>query len=90
MDIKILRATEEWQRAGAYSMPLRSLRFEVWGVILEPPSGDRIHKQFKNVQVQSLGVFDCITNAQKRGTKSQFLSNIYDFPQTKSLANPHK
>ena len=64
MDIKILRATEEWQRAGAYSMPLRSLRFEVWGVILEPQvpelvegCGDRILKQFKNVQVQSLGVF---------------------------------
>ena len=64
MDIKILRATEEWQRAGAYSMPLRSLRFEVWGVILEPQvpelvegCGDWILKQFKNVQVQSLGVF---------------------------------
>ena len=64
MDIKILRATEEWQRAGAYSMPLRSLRFEVWGVILEPQvpelvegCGDRIHRQFKNVQVKSLGVF---------------------------------
>ena len=64
MDIKNLRATEEWQRAGAYSMPLRSLRSEVWGVILEPQvpelvegCGDRIHKQFKNVQVKSLGVF---------------------------------
>ena len=64
MDIKILRATEEWQRAGAYSMPLRSLRSEVRGVILEPQvpelvegCGDRIHRQFKNVQVKSLGVF---------------------------------
>ena len=56
MDIKILRATEEWQRAGAYSMLLRSLRSEVWGVILEPQvpelvegCGDRIHKHFKSV-----------------------------------------
>ena len=54
MDIKILRATEEWQRAGAYSMPLRSLRSEIWGVILEPQvpelvegCGDSIHKYYK-------------------------------------------
>jgi hypothetical protein len=54
MDIKILRATEEWQRAGAYSMPLRSLRSEVRGVILEQQvpelvegCGDRIHKHYK-------------------------------------------
>ena len=54
MDIKILRATEEWLRAGTYSMPLRSLRFEVWGVIMEPQvpelvegCGDRIHKHYK-------------------------------------------
>ena len=60
MDIKILRATEEWQRAGVYSMPLS----EVLGVILEPQvpelvegCGDRIHRQFKNVQVKSPGVF---------------------------------
>ena len=50
MDIKILRATEEWQRAGAYSMPLS----EVLGVILEPQvpelvegCGDSIHKYYK-------------------------------------------
>lgn len=60
MDIKILRATEEWQRAGAYSMPLRSLRFEVWGVILEPQVpelvegyGDRIHIQFKDARLKA-------------------------------------
>jgi hypothetical protein len=64
MDIKILRATEEWQRAGAYSMPLRSLRSEVWGVFLEPQvpelvegCGDRIHKQFKSVQVKAWTFF---------------------------------
>ena len=60
MDIKILRATEEWQRAGAYSMPLRSLRSEVWGVILEPQvpelvegCGDRINKYYKSVRFKT-------------------------------------
>ena len=62
MDIKILRATEEWQRAGAYSMPLRSLRSEVWGVILEPQvpelvegCGDRIHKYYKATRFKAGG-----------------------------------
>ena len=76
MDIKILRATEEWQRAGAYSMPLRSLRSEIWGVILEPQvpelvegCGDRIHKQFKIVQVKTWAFF-CIILCASQNTYS--------------------
>ena len=69
MDIKILRATEEWQRAGAYSMPLRSLRSEVWGVILEPQvpelvegCGDRNPQALQNAQVQSRVFFYLISD----------------------------